>query len=249
MIWSGHWHGNRGLVNRRGRFWHMVILAPTSNRSPPRKRRRNWFCFVVTIDDDKGDDEVTLSALHSLLFHLCLRTDLPCSYRSLSFPSPFFLRVSNSFWFQNHNSVRFSIFFFIFFAVVITGSIFGGAGSTGGGRSREPKYNIEFHSQDSPFIPVSYYTLNECWAWMLNTMITPALWFWKGIRGFREACALMHGSVSCVSWTFKFISLDYVFLIEILFTVYFEMLVWNRKYYGCTNLTEVLFWWYPRDWK
>ncbi|KAL9314463.1 hypothetical protein ACSQ67_019915 [Phaseolus vulgaris] len=33
------------------------------------------------------------------------------------------------------------------------GSIFGGAGSTGGGRSREPKYNIEFHSQDSPFIP------------------------------------------------------------------------------------------------
>ncbi|WVZ18692.1 hypothetical protein V8G54_006014 [Vigna mungo] len=33
------------------------------------------------------------------------------------------------------------------------GSIFGGAGGAAGGRSREPKYNIEFHPQDSPFIP------------------------------------------------------------------------------------------------
>lgn len=33
------------------------------------------------------------------------------------------------------------------------GSIFGGGGGGGSGRSREPKYKIEFHPQDSPFHP------------------------------------------------------------------------------------------------
>jgi len=37
------------------------------------------------------------------------------------------------------------------------GSIFGGGGGGGSsGSSREPKYKIEFHPEDSPFHPVSY---------------------------------------------------------------------------------------------
>jgi len=98
LTWEGHsivTRGNRGLVSRRGRFGITVILVRTSFRSVLRKRRRSWVWLVV-ICEGKEDDEATLSVLHSLLFHLCLRTNLPCSYRSLSFLSPFFLRVSNS---------------------------------------------------------------------------------------------------------------------------------------------------------
>lgn len=56
--------------------------------------------------------------------------------------------------------------------MIYTGSIFGGRTGGNSGSSREPKYKIEFHPEDSPFHPVSFLVCFMGWdlcSWYFST--------------------------------------------------------------------------------